>query len=323
MADVATTDAGLRVGRDRIAHAYDAAATPVGEVVPGSTVVFATHDARAGSLLDRPTGTPYELPLPPGKGNPVTGPVAVTGARPGDAVVVTIRRIELGPVGWCGGHAHVGPVPVGRVPRPIARTCEVRDGHVVFGPDLSIPLRPMVGCVGTAPRPGAGAVSTAYSGPHGGNMDQPVVAEGARVWLPVAVDGALVSLGDVHACQGDGELSGVALEAPAEVTVTIDLVPGAGIDWPWVELPDGRVAVCTVAPTWSEARSLAVDAAMRAVERDLGLEAGDALGLVSLVGDLRPGGSWGGPQENARVELPAALGVGPVAGAAGDRQGTP
>jgi amidase len=305
----------LRVGRDQIAHAYEAGVAPVGEVAPGSVVVFATHDARAGSLLDRPTGEPYELPLPPGKGNPVTGPVAVTGARPGDAVVVTIQRIVLGEVGWCGGHAHVGPVPVGRVPRPIARTCEVQDGHVVFGPDLKIPVKPMVGCVGTAPAPAEGAISTACSGRHGGNMDQPVVAEGARVWLPVAVDGALVWLGDVHACQGDGELSGVALEAPAEVTVTIDLVHGAGIAWPWVELPDGRVAVCTVAPTWSEARSLAVDAAMQAVERDLGLEAGDALALVSLVGDLRPGGSWGGPQENARVELPASLGIGPVAAA--------
>lgn len=311
MADTGTV---LRVGRHEIAHAYDPALAPVGEVAPGGTVVFATHDARAGALLDRPTGAPYELPLPPGKGNPVTGPVAVAGARPGDAVVVTIRRIDLGPVGWCGGHAHVGPVPVGRVPRPIARTCEIRDGHVVFGPDLLVPLTPMVGCVGTAP---AGeAVSTAYSGRHGGNMDQPVVAEGARVWLPVAVDGALVALGDVHACQGDGEISGVALEAPAEVEVTIDLVPGAGgpdgVDRPWVVTPDGRVAVCAVAPTWAEARALAVDAAMRAIERDLGLEAGDALGLVSLVGDLRPGGSWGGPQENARVELPASLGVGPL-----------
>lgn len=304
-------DAALRLGREHLAHAYDSAALPVGEVVPGATVVFATHDARAGALLDRPTGTPYELPRPPGKGNPVTGPVTVTGARPGDAVVVTIRRIDLGPVGWCGAHDHVGPVPVGRVPRPIARTCEIRDGHVVFGPDLLVPLTPMVGCVGTAP---AGeAVSTAYSGRHGGNMDQPVVAEGARVWLPVAVDGALVSVGDVHACQGDGEISGVALEVPAEVEVTIDLVPGAGIDWPWVESPDGRVAVCAVAATWAEARALAVDAAMGAIERDLGLEAGDALGLVSLVGSLRPGGSWGGPQENARVELPASLGVGPVA----------
>lgn len=301
----------VRVGRDRVQHAYDPATAPVTTVRSGDEVVFATQDARGGALLDRPTGMPYELPRPiEDRGNPVTGPVAVADAAPGDALVVDVLGIALQGPGWCGGHAHVGPVPRGRIPRPVGRTCEVADGRVVFGPGLSLPVRPMVGCVGTAP---AGeAVPTRLAGRHGGNMDQPVVAEGAQVWLPVWVPGALLSIGDVHAAQGDGELSGVALEIPAEVTVRVDLMRGAGLSWPWVVTADGRAVVCTVAPTWPEARAHAVDAALGALERRFGLEPGDALALVSLVGDLRPGGSWGGPQENARIELPAHLGVRPA-----------
>jgi hypothetical protein len=77
------------------------------EISSGDRVQFSTHDARGGALLDqRPTGTAFDLPKPiPGKGNPVTGPIAIKGAKPGDALLVHILSITCDPIGWCGGHA--------------------------------------------------------------------------------------------------------------------------------------------------------------------------------------------------------------------------
>ncbi|GGM61859.1 acetamidase/formamidase family protein [Dactylosporangium sucinum] len=292
------------VACDRSQTAYDPAVPPVLAVEPGSVVTFETHDARAGALLDRPTSVPFRLPLPtPGAGNPVTGPVFVHNAHPGDGLLVDILAIDCAAIGWCGGHAHVGPVPIGRVPEPVGRTCRVSAEGIEFAPDIVLPLRPMVGCLGTAPPEGVG---THLAGPHGGNMDQPIVRAGVSVLLPVYVEGALLSAGDVHASQGDGELSGVGLEVPATVSVRVNVAPAAAPRWPWVLTPD-VVAVLTVAGTFAEAVSIAVDEAMRLLESTRSLVPGDALALLSVCADIRVGGAWGGSQVSARLELPRSL----------------
>ena len=295
---------------------YDAAHPPVARIEPGAVVVFDTHDARSGALLERPLGEPFRLPLPtPGAGNPVTGPVYVEGARPGDALLVDIVSITCGPVGWCGGHAHAGAVPTGRVPEPVGRTCRVTATGVEFGSGIVLPLRPMIGCIGTAPLVPLG---THAAGPHGGNLDHPVVGAGTSVLLPVTVEGALLSIGDVHALQGDGELSGVALEVPASVEVRVQLVAGAAPRWPWVQTPD-VIGVMTVADTFELATAIAVEETLTLLEETLALTPGDALALVSIAGSVRAGGTWGGPQVTARVELPRSLGAMPLGLARSDR----
>lgn len=110
---------------------------PVFEIESGDRVVFFTHDARAGALLNhRPTATAFPLPKPtPGKGNPVTGPISIKGAKPGDALLVHILSINCDEFGWCGGHAHAGAVNPGRVPEPLGRICEVSPKGVVFSRD--------------------------------------------------------------------------------------------------------------------------------------------------------------------------------------------
>jgi amidase len=297
------------ISRDRSHTAYDAAIPPAAEVEPGSTVVFDTHDARAGALLDRPVAQPFTLPRPtPGAGNPVTGPLFVRGAHPGDGLVVDVLRIDCGPVGWCGGHAHVGPVPLGRVPEPIGRTCRITRDGVEFAADIVLPLRPMLGCIGTAPVEQAG---THLAGTYGGNMDQPIVRAGVTLLLPVYAEGALLFVGDVHATQGDGELSGVGLEVPATVEARVSVAPGSAPRWPWVLTPE-VVAVVTVASTFEQAASIAVDEAMGLLEATRSLAPADALALLSVCANLRVGGAWGGPQVTTRLELPRSLGAIPV-----------
>lgn len=270
-------------------------------------MVFETTDARDGALSDRPAGTGFVLPPPPtGRGNPLTGPLAVEGVGPGDALVVDVLAVECGPLGWAGAHAHVNPLAEGRIPVSRGRSCAVEAGRVRFTGEIDLPLRPMIGCIGVAPEgsaPGAGA-----PGRFGGNLDHPLIATGSRVYLRAQVPGGLLFVGDVHAAQGDGELSGVAVEVPAEVTVRVDLVPGAGPEWPWVATAD-RIAVLTSAVDFADARREAVSAMLDLLERRLGLEPGEALALISAAGDLRIGQAFGGMDLTLRLELPRLSGL--------------
>jgi amidase len=199
----------------------------------------------------------------------------------------------------------VNPLAPGRVPVPLGRSCAVGDGRVAYSDAIELPLRPMVGCLGTAP---AGEAPYAGDpGRHGGNLDHTIVAAGSRVYLPVALDGGYLFVGDVHATQGDGELSGVGLEIAAEVTLRVDTAP-VELAWPWVETPD-RIAVLVSASEFADARREAVDAMLALVERRLGLAPADGLALISVAGDLRVGQAFGHMDLTLRLELPRLPGL--------------
>jgi amidase len=166
----------------------------------------------------------------------------------------------------------------------------------------------MIGCIGVAP---AGeAIPCGTPGRHGGNLDHRVVAPGARVYLPVSVPGGLLWIGDVHAAQGDGELSGTAVEIAADVTVRVDLRRGLRLDWPWIETAD-RLMVTSASLDFATARRDVVESMLRALEHQLGLEPAEALALISAVGDLRVGQAFGGMELTLRLELPRSLGLQP------------
>ncbi|MGB3413857.1 MAG: acetamidase/formamidase family protein [Microbacteriaceae bacterium] len=297
------------IHRDTTSNHFTTELESVARIESGDTVVFETHDPRYGALLDRPTAEPFELPKPDRtRGNPVTGPVYVEGAKPGDALLVEILSIDFEPVGWCGAHAHQSPVPLGRVPVAFGRTCKVTPEGIEYSKDLTIPLKPMIGCIGTGP---LDPVSTQLAGKHGGNMDQPVVTVGAKVLLPVYVEGALLFVGDVHASQGDGELSGLGLETPAIVQVKVTLLPELAPEWPWVRHGE-FVYILTAGETFEESAALSIDGGMKLFEEQKDFIAGDALALISLTCNIRVGASWGGPQLTTRLEIPEYLGVAPA-----------
>ncbi|MBV9354408.1 MAG: acetamidase/formamidase family protein [Chloroflexi bacterium] len=298
-----------RIPRTSVGFFYDAAVAPILQTPPGSTVVFETQDARGGRMFSNPVGELVDLPRPPvGRGNPVTGPVAIQGARPGDTLVVSVLDIKTSSPGWCGGHAHVHPLAPGRIPRSRGRVCEVVEGKVYFSSDIQVPERPMIGCMGVA-RPGQ-AIPCGQPGRHGGNMDHNVVGPGSRVYLPVSVPDALLWIGDVHATQGDGELSGVGLEIAADVTVRIELQSGRGLEWPWIETAD-RLMSTSADVDFATARRQVVESMLRALEHQLQLEPAEGLALISAVGDLRVGQAYGGMELTLRLEMPRSLGLVP------------
>ncbi|GAA3099773.1 acetamidase/formamidase family protein [Kribbella aluminosa] len=225
----------------RAAHgfAFDGGVEPVVRVGAGTSLVVETYDCFSNkvSSSEQLFGREHELLDLIGQYNPVTGPMYVDGAEPGDRLAVRIDRIELGTFapyaatlvtgdskGVCGGHW--SPLDDGL---PDTRICPL-DGDTVIFPtgvgDLRLPVRPMVGSIGTAPAAGA-ASSLEFRPRHGGNVDCPSITTGSTVMLPVNVPGALLFLGDVHASMGDAEVTGTALETNADVHITVDILKAA------------------------------------------------------------------------------------------------
>ncbi len=142
------------------------------------------------------------------------------------------------------------------------------------------------------------------------NMDHNVVGPGSRVYLPVSVPRALLWIGDVHATQGDGELSGVGLEIAADVTVRIELRSGRALEWPWIETAD-RLMSTSADVDFATARRQVIESMLRALEHQLQLEPAEGLALISAVGDLRVGQAYGGMELTLRLEMPRSLGLVP------------
>ncbi len=207
---------------------------PVLRIADGDTVIAETADAHG---FDRHGAQPGTRP------NPMTGPFYVEGAEPGDTLAVTIADIRMTrATGWTFDTLSPNVVDPGAVPRfpPRSKTGWIIDAdagraRLAEPPpalkDWSVAVEPMIGCFGVAPPLGQ-AISTATSGPYGGNMDYRGFCAGVEAMFPVSVQGALFFLGDVHAQQCDGEIVGTGIETAAEVTFSVSVVKGHAIAWP-------------------------------------------------------------------------------------------
>lgn len=216
--------------------------TPALTIADGDTVVTTCVDARGQDALgERVTHGP----------NPMTGPFFVADAKPGDVLVVRLDRITPNrDWGWVRT-----PLAYNTVDPDFARALPDRDRAIErWRVDLTantatlelprprlgaltLPLAPMIGCFGVAPANGE-AISTATSGSHGGNMDYNGFVAGVTVYFPVFVEGALFHIGDGHALQGDGEISGTGVEISMDVQFTVHVIPGKAIGWPRGENAD-------------------------------------------------------------------------------------
>jgi acetamidase/formamidase len=239
---------------------------------------------------------------------PLTGPVFVEGARPGDVAVVKIRR--LSPVGtgwtvvwpeWCGfDYARPTELPKeGRIVRFAA-------GRLIAGSYVEVDgarvlVRPMLGMLGTAPA--VGEFATLPPRTFGGNMDLRHVAEGATIYLPVFVDGALISFGDGHAAQGDGEVCTTGIECGMDVEVSISIERGRQIDEPEVETADAYMVTAFGRDLDSAARA-AINYMHRHLTEVRGMSASDAYVLMGLAGHLSVNQVVNTPHIGTRFSIP-------------------
>jgi amidase len=225
-----------RLERDQIHLFFDPNEEPRIRVAPGARLVVETEDAHMGSI--RSAGDVYmtlgEVFEKLGGANPVTGPIFVDGVEPGDCVALTFEEIVPGPVqgqGYTvltpglGGLVSSYTLQAPLEPRTVI--CPIRDGTVHFparNGTVEIPTRPFLGTIGIAPA-SERRLSFLQGADFLGNVDLPLAGTGTTVVMRANVPGGLVSMGDAHAAQGDGEISGAAIECQADVTVRVDRIP--------------------------------------------------------------------------------------------------
>jgi amidase len=263
--------------------------TPIATVCPGEAVEIETWDAFGGCITDQQTRQQalergIRVPV-----NPITGPIYVEGAEPGDTLAVEIIGIELPYAGATTLSPGFGGLEGWlNLMTPRTKISVIKKGVVQYRTDtgtvVEVPADPFIGTIGVSPI--YEAINTLTPGPHGGNMDCPDISPGNTLHLPVNQLGALFSLGDVHAVQGDGEVGGSAIEVPAVVTLRFGLLKNQPIAWPRVESRDEIMTVCSAKPLEDAAR-LAYRELVKWMVKEHGWNRDDAYMFLSIAAKAR------------------------------------
>jgi acetamidase/formamidase len=275
---------------------WDNSYVPAERVAPGSTIEFQCLDASGGQLTaDSTVDDVAKLDF--GKVNPVTGPIFVEGAEPGDALKVTIEAFKPSGFGWTASIPGFGLL-ADQFKRPalnIWKYDAISMEPALYGKNARVPLKPFAGTIGNA---------LAESGHHsvvpprrvGGNLDIRDLAAGTTLYLPVEVNGALFSVGDTHAAQGDGEVCGTAIESPMDVVLKLDIVKDARLKTPRFTTSGpltrhldakGYEATTGIGPDLLEGARSAVAQMVDLIATRYGMDPVDAYMLASVCGDLR------------------------------------
>jgi acetamidase/formamidase len=275
---------------------WDNSRPPAMTIAPGDTVEFRDIDATSRQLTAKSTVEDIRT-LDFSLINPIAGPVFMDGAVPGDALKVTLLGFE--PSGW----AWTAIVPgfgllADDFPEPALHIWSYEKSFAtpaVYGPGARVPLKPFCGTIGVAPA-APGAHSTVPPHSAGGNMDIRDLTLGVDLYLPVQVKGALFSIGDPHAAQGDGEVCGTAIESPMSVTAKFDLVKGANLRFPRFVTPGpvsrhldskGYEVATGIGPDLMDATKNAVRGMIDLLGKQQGLSAEHAYMLCSVCADMR------------------------------------
>ncbi|WP_314909148.1 acetamidase/formamidase family protein [Oribacterium asaccharolyticum] len=260
--------------------AFDGKNEPVAEVMDGETIIFRTHDCFDNQLSEE--GSCIGA-LNWNRINPATGPVYIENAKAGDVLKVEILEITLDKQGVMCALPENG-VLGSLVKEESVKRIQVEEGKVHFNDKLVFDVMPMIGVIGVAPE--NGSINCGTPGCHGGNMDNKRIKEGASLYFPVFHDGALFSLGDVHAAMGDGEVMVSGVEISADVKVRLSVMKGIRIETPMLENEE----LCGVIYSHEEIEKAvfhAVRIMNERVQENLGLSFSEAGMLLSAVGDLR------------------------------------
>jgi acetamidase/formamidase len=213
-----------RLDRSAVHLGWDRSHPPAARARSGDVVRLTTQEVTGGQVQ---YGDPPEVlfELDRTRSYPLAGPISVEGAAPGDLLEVEMLELTPGLWGWSGIIPGRGLLSED-FSEPYVRYFEL-DGRaeIDFAPNVSIPVRPFCGTIGVAPDvPGPVPVAPPQQG--GGNIDTRRLTRGSKLYLPVQVPGALLSIGDCHAAQGDGEVCVTGLECDMEVAVRVKVVRG-------------------------------------------------------------------------------------------------
>jgi acetamidase/formamidase len=278
---------------------YDAALKPVLRVASGDRVRVETMVAGGLQRLRLAGVAESEIPdslkaveqqvkeRGPGA-HPMSGPIFVEGAEPGDTLEIRIGAIEfLHPFGVNAFSPGGGTLP-DAYPYAQLKLMRWRAGadRIEFKPGVTLTLAPFFGSIGVAPPPLVGRISSRPPGWHGGNLDNKDLVSGSILYLPVHVPGALLSIGDGHGMQGDGEVTGTALETSLRGTFELRVRKGERLRWPRAETPTHYIAM-GLDPDLDEAARLATREMVDFLVAEKKMTRDEAYMLCSLAADLR------------------------------------
>jgi acetamidase/formamidase len=277
-------------------YGWDHSLPPAVHIAPGESLEFEVSDAAGGQL--GATSTPADVTrLDFGKINPVAGPVFIDGAQPGDVLKITLLSFVPSGWGWTANIPGFGLLadefkePALHLWRYDPKTL----APALFGQWAKVPLKPFTGTIGVAPA-APGLHSIVPPRRVGGNMDVRDIAQGTELFLPVEVAGALFSVGDTHAAQGDGEVCGTAIESPMRVALQFDLLKQEPLAYPRFRTPGpvtrhldakGYEVTTGIGPDLMQAARASVRSMIYLLGRMHGMPAIDAYLLCSVCGDLR------------------------------------
>lgn len=264
-------------------------------IEPGATVEVRITDTGGGEITRNSTADDVES-MNFDLFAPLTGPIAVDGAKPGDALKITLLGFNPSGWGWSMISDRYG-ILTDQFPDMFLKIWEydpTGNQPIDYEGKAHFPLRPFPGIIGLA-RDCEGTLPSLPPYNTGGNLDVRDLSEGTELYLPVEVAGGLLSLGDTHVAQGHGELAGTALESPVDVLIKVDLVPDAGIRAPQFTTPNrpnahvdgsGYFVTCGISDDLREGARQATTDMIDLLGKVQGLSAIDAYLLCSLCGDL-------------------------------------
>ena len=276
-------------------YVYGGYVEPVLNIDPGSTIKVETHDAFEGKIK-KETDIPSKILNFPFL-NPQNGPIFINGAEKGDTIAVLIKDISprgSEPSGTTvimpefGGLVATADTALLNKPLPeIVKKVEIdKEKGVKWNNKISLPYEPFIGTIGTSPE--IEAISSLVPDYYGGNMDLPDVGLETIIYLPVNKKGGYLYLGDCHACQGDGELSGVAIEHPTTTIIQVDLIKNWKINTPRLENKDFYMTIGSAKPMEDAVRQ-AYRELVRWLAKDFDFEELDAYMFLSQCGRVRLG----------------------------------
>ena len=285
------------ITRDYITTVLSKENPPCGKVRAGEIVTFETYDCFTNQFLPEEATFENVIRKP---GNPATGPLYIEGAMPGDMLKIDILDIEMGPVGI----VMLGPGSGSEkeeFPRKVLKRVPVRGGYAYFNEKVKIPVKPMIGVIGVAPA--GGGVSTITPMDHGGNMDCTQIKKGATLYLPVFVEGTLLSMGDFHAVMGDGEVEDCGLEIEGRAAVRVGVVRNKNcVPYPMIETEDKLITIASREQV-EEAWRAAARQMYEFMKEKVGMDYEEAGMLLTMTGDLAICQTVN-PMKTVRMELP-------------------
>jgi len=279
-----------KVGRDTFHYRWAKSHKPALTISDGETVTFEINDVASWQLTEDSRSQDIDR-LDASKLYPLAGPLLVEGARPGDALMVETLSVKVADFGWSAIIPGFGLLE--EFNKPYLYKWNLKDKKFApFEKGIKIPIRPFCGVLGVVP-PGRGSFDVMPPGKHGGNMDIRYLTAGSKIRIPVGVDGALFSAGDVHAAMGDGEVCVCAIECAGEATLRFTLERNSSLRWPqYLAEGDakprrGYYAATGVAPDLMVAAKESVRNMLDYLTKSYGLAREDAYVLCSVAADVR------------------------------------